>query len=286
MAKRPKNIRFETRRSGQKSLFKKIAAVLAICAVLGFSVAAIVSIVRDGDEAFGEQVQTTRVRDSAKEQEKQIQMDANFLLFSENRDKDCIDFMWLVNVKLPERKFTVTYIDPALSAGDDTFDGIFRKSGETKLKQAVESEFGVTVDKYIFTNEMTFRAVVNYFGGATLTIPEQIVYKTDEMNLVLVKGRQNMKGETFYKYLRYAVLMGDAMAAERDEALEAILNSVFKQSNSGSGTKIFSKLSNTVTTDITIIDFSKAEKAVNLLMENGIKTLEIVPVAELTGELK
>ena len=280
MAKRTKNIRFQTRRSGQKSKAKKFAAVLAVCALVVAFAVTTVSIVKNGDDTFETAEQTTRK--ASKDKDTQVAMDADFLIFSENRDKDCLDFMWLVNVRLPERVFEVTFISPELeSDSGDSFNEVFRKGGETKLRDAVESTYDIDVAKYLFSNETTFKSIINYFGGVNITVPEQIIHKTDEMNLVLVKGRQNMKGETFYKYLRYVVLMGDSMVAERNEAIEAVFASVFEKDNTESRTKIFSKLSNTLKTDITIVDFSKADEAIVLLMENGVKKTEHISVTDL-----
>ena len=280
MAKRTKNIRFQTRRSGQKSKAKKFAAVLAVCALVVAFAVTTVSIVKNGDDTFETAEQTTRK--ASKDKDIQVAMDADFLIFSENRDKDCLDFMWLVNVRLPERVFEVTFISPELeSDSGDSFNEVFRKGGETKLRDAVESTYDIDVAKYLFSNETTFKSIINYFGGVNITVPEQIIHKTDEMNLVLVKGRQNMKGETFYKYLRYVVLMGDSMVAERNEAIEAVFASVFEKDNTESRTKIFSKLSNTLKTDITIVDFSKADEAIVLLMENGVKKTEHISVTDL-----
>ena len=280
MAKRTKNIRFQTRRSGQKSKAKKFAAVLAVCALVVAFAVTTVSIVKNGDDTFETAEQTTRR--APKDKDTQVTMDADFLIFSENSDKDCLDFMWLVNVRLPERIFEVTFISPELeSDSGDSFNEVFRKGGETKLRDAVESTYDIDVAKYLFSNETTFKSIINYFGGVNITVPEQIIHKTDEMNLVLVKGRQNMKGETFYKYLRYVVLMGDSMIAERNEAIEAVFASVFEKDNTESRTKIFSKLSNTLKTDITIVDFSKADEAIVLLMENGVKKTEHISVTDL-----
>lgn len=280
MAKRTKNIRFQTRRSGQKSKAKKFAAVLAVCALVVAFAVTTVSIVKNGDDTFETAEQTTRR--APKDKDTQVTMDADFLIFSENSDKDCLDFMWLVNVRLPERIFKVTFISPELeSDSGDSFNEVFRKGGETKLRDAVESTYDIDVAKYLFSNETTFKSIINYFGGVNITVPEQIIHKTDEMNLVLVKGRQNMKGETFYKYLRYVVLMGDSMIAERNEAIEAVFASVFEKDNTESRTKIFSKLSNTLKTDITIVDFSKADEAIVFLMENGVKKTEHISVTDL-----
>ncbi len=280
MAKRTKNIRFQTRRSGQKSKAKKFAAVLAVCALVVAFAVTTVSIVKNGDDTFETAEQTTRR--PSKDKDKQVEMDACFLVFSENSDKNCLDFMWLINVGLPDRVFKVTFINPELeSDSGESFNEVFRKGGETKLRDAVESTYDIDVAKYLFSNETTFKSIINYFGGVNITVPEQIIHKTDEMNLVLVKGRQNMKGETFYKYLRYVVLMGDSMASERDEAIEAVFASVFEKDNTESRTKIFSKLSNTLKTDITIVDFSKADEAIVLLMENGVKKTEHISVTDL-----
>lgn len=276
MAKKTKNITFETKRSGRKETAKKIliAVIAVVAAAVVFSAAVNMFSDDSGFNLSGAQTEITTAPNEKESKKSSVFMDKNILIWSENTDEDSIDFMWIVNLKMPERQIALTQVNPLQSYEGETFNDIFRKHGEIELKAAVENAYEVEIDKFAFSDESSFKTMISYFDGVDIYIPEQIEYKGDDMTLILVKGKQNMKGDTYYKYLRYLNLLGQSGEEKKDEALFALLDSVFKPSNLEKRSRIYNKIFNTITTDITITDFSKAENVVVLLMENGISKVE------------
>jgi len=276
MARKPKNITFETKRSGRKGTLKRIfIAVIAVVAVLFVASAAIKMFSEDsGFNLDSGENETTLAATQNRNNQNSVFMDKNILVWSENTDEEKIDFMWLVNIKMPGCEVALTQINPSQSYGGESFDAVFQRSGEVALKTAVQNALEIEIDKFVFSDESSFKTMISYFDGVDISIPEQIEYKGDDMTLILVKGRQNMKGDTFYKYLKYLNLLGEEGEKKKDEAFYALLDCVFKPSNLEKRSRIYKKISNTLTTDITIVDFSKAENVVMMLMENGVKKPE------------
>ena len=102
-----------------------------------------------------------------------------------------------------------------------------------------------------------------------ITVPEQIEYKGTDFSLILVRGKQNLKGDSLFKYLRYLDSQGAHGRSLQASALLEMLDYVFKPSYLEKRSRIFSKLSNTLKTDLSIVDFSQTEEGVKALMENG-----------------
>lgn len=284
MVRRPKNITFETRRSGRKGTAKKILIAIVAIAAAAAVISAAVKMFSEESAAglLGAERETETTREETKPQSVSAVMDKTILIWSENTDEEKIDFMWMLNVRLPQCEVNITQINPSQEYDGESFDSVFQRSGEVALKTAVENAYGVEIDRFAFSDESSFKTMISYFDGVDIYIPEQIEYRGDDMTLILVKGQQNMKGDTFYKYLSYLNMLGEEGKAKKDEALFALLNGVFKLSNLEKRSKIYSKISNTLTTDITIVDFSKAENAVMMLMENGIKIPETEETERIT----
>ncbi len=276
MAKKTKNITFETKRSGRKEMAKKIliAVIAVIAAAIVFSAAVNMFSDDSGFNLSGAEGETTSAPFEKESKQSSVFMDKNILIWSENTDEKSIDFMWIVNLKMPEREIALTQVNPLQSYEGETFNSIFQKHGEIELKTAVENALEVKIDRFAFSDESSFKTMISYFDGVDIYIPEQIEYKGDNMTLILVKGNQNMKGDTFYKYLRYLNLLGQAGEEKKNDALFALLDGIFKPSNLEKRSRIYNKIFNTITTDITITDFSKAENVVVLLMENGVSKVK------------
>lgn len=276
MAKKTKNITFETKRSGRKEMVKKIliAVIAVIAAAIVFSAAVNMFSDDSGFNLSGAEGETTSAPFEKESKQSSVFMDKNILIWSENTDEKSIDFMWIVNLKMPEREIALTQVNPLQSYEGETFNSIFQKHGEIELKTAVENALEVKIDRFAFSDESSFKTMISYFDGVDIYIPEQIEYKGDNMTLILVKGNQNMKGDTFYKYLRYLNLLGQAGEEKKNDALFALLDGIFKPSNLEKRSRIYNKIFNTITTDITITDFSKAENVVVLLMENGVSKVK------------
>ena len=82
-------------------------------------------------------------------------------------------------------------------------------------------------------------------------------------------------------YLESLGAKGRSMQAN---VLTEMFESVFKPAYINRATSLFSKFSNTLETNLTIVDFSQIEDSLKILMENGFVSLKPVDSPEEFGE--
>lgn len=207
----------------------------------------------------------------------EIHADKTYFFWCADSDRQSMHFAWLVNIKMPERELTVKTVVPetlaTVNGKNASLESIYSASGENALVVAVEELSGISIDGYIGSTDSSFKTMINYFGGVDITVPEQVEHRSGGLTLILIKGKQNMKGDTLYKYLRYLSTTGEQGRSLQASALTEIFKSVFTPAYTNRASSVFSKLSNTLKTDLTIVDFSSAEKAVKILTENGFEAM-------------
>ena len=269
---------------------KKFTLILVGCvvAVLGISLLAIL-IKYDFDikTAMGGD-SLTETQDATQESEAaQISADKTYFFWVSDSDDKRMRFAWLVNIRLPEREISVCTLEISNHVEIDgtsmSIEEVYLKYGKNRLVSVLEAETGIKIDGYIGSNDESFKSMINYPGGIDITVPEQIEYRGDEFTLILVKGRQNLKGDTLLKYLRYLDTLGEKGDSYQASVILEAFEYIFKPSFSEKRERIYSNISNTLVTNITIVDFSAAQDAVELLMENGFKAKRI---ADTPQELK
>ncbi len=208
----------------------------------------------------------------------EIHADKKYLFWCASGDRQSMHFAWLVNVKMPERKLKIYSLKPETIAQVNgtamSLENVYAKLGETELAAAVESAFGFELDGYIGSDDDSFKNMINYFGGVDVTVPEQVEYRGDGLTLLLIKGKQTMKGDTLFKYLKYIETQGAKSGSMQANVLRAVFETIFEPQFVGKSSVIFSKISNTLRTDLTIVDYSQAEKAAHILMENGFEVIK------------
>ncbi|MBQ4626028.1 MAG: LCP family protein [Clostridia bacterium] len=278
MAKKSrKNIYFQTKRQSSNGELKKFAAVFAACVIgiAGISCLAILSKYDfDVKSAVGGNSETeTSVAETTTEPVT-ASAQGTVLFWCADSSAENLRFLWLCRFGVPENEVTLYSLDPkavVMSNGvSRTFEGCYSASGETGLIKAVEEFAGVKIDRYIGSTDSTFKTMINYFGGVEINVPEQTEYRSGEFNLMLIKGRQNIKGDTMFRYMRYLATLGSEGRTRQSEVLMQILKNILSSKNLEKMGKIYSKLSNTLKTDITIVDFSQNEQALAILTEKGI----------------
>ncbi len=280
MAKRNKNIMFKTQRQSTSGETKRFFTVFFSCVliVLVISCLAILSKydfnIKSAVSGEAETETTAAVTETGIPE---IHAEKTYFFWCADSDRQNMHFAWLVNIKMPERELTVRTV-PAetfatVNGKTSSLENIYSVSGENALVAAVEEFSGEEIDGYIGSTDSSFKTMINYFGGVNITVPEQVEHRSGGMTLILIKGRQNMKGDTLYKYLRYLETLGDKGRSLQASALTEIFKSVFTPAYTNRASNVFSKLSNTLKTDLTIVDFSSAEKAVKILTENGFEAL-------------
>ena len=272
MAKRPKNIMFKTTKQSKGEETKKFVAILVFCvvAVLAVSIFAIVSGNSKDDGGV------TLVEEQA-----EIEAEKTYLFWC--ADGSELRFAWLVNVEMPERRAVVCTLDVNRKLGggyEESIRQVFASEGIKKLVADMEAEFETQIDGYIGSDEEGFKSMINYFGGFDITVPEQITYRSGDFALTLVKGKQNMKGDTLIKYIRYLCTLDEDGRDLQADAMSEMLACVFKPSNISKCDSIFSRISNTLETDLTIVDYSSAKSGIEILVEEGFASIRTVDKPE------
>lgn len=284
---RKKNLVFETQKRSDRGNTRKFWAVL-ITGVLVVLVASTVMILNssnfDIDSAFGFEKETETTQEITETQAVAVESERTFLLWCAGSGRENMRFLSLVKVKLPERKVSVCTLDPkaalaATATGTESPASIYLKSGDSALVSAIENAYGIKIDRYIGATETEFKSFINYFGGVEVNVPEQVNYRSSEMSLVLIKGKQNLKGDTFFKYILYLDTLSNG-DRRQSSAISQLLESIFRPDNLNKRNRIFKQITNDMSTDISIVDFSSEEDGIVMLMQNGIAEAEIVEYPE------
>ncbi|MBQ2842565.1 MAG: LCP family protein [Clostridia bacterium] len=281
MAKKPKNIMFRTRKQSVDRGFKKFSVIFASC-VLVILIVSCLAILKKYDfdvrTAMGGEPETTTQAVSQETTLIQTQADKTYFLWSADSESSELHFAWLVNFRVPEMAVSVCTLplDTILSDGAETLASSFKKHGENATVGKLEELLGFPIDGYIGSDDESFKAMINYFGGMNITVPEQIEYRGSEYTVILVKGRQNLMADSLFKYMRYLGTLGPRGRNLQATALMEMLDGIFKEKNIEKREKYFSKLSNTLKTDLSIVDFLSAEEGIKAFMQGGIKDKNIV----------
>lgn len=269
---------FETDRKSRIGSARKFWIVLpaAILVVLVLSSMLILKQNNyDVNAALGIEVESTTEKKEETTKPVTATADDTFLFWCASADRQEIYFMNIIRVTLPECAVVVCPVDlekivSGNADGGKTAEEIYLELGENGLVSAVEDFYSVDIDRYAGVTETKLKTMVNYFGGFRVTVDEQINYRSEEMNLVLIKGSQNMKGDTLFKYLRYLSLQGKDGRKRQSQTVIEILENIFTEGNVGKRERIYNEFANTFITDITKVDYSKAEDGIVMLMNNGI----------------
>lgn len=275
---------FKTNRQSDRGDLKKFAVILIAC-VVGILAISVLTILGKYDfdvkSALGGDAETETQLAETKAVQAEIEADKTYFFWCADDSDDELRFAWLVNFRLPDRVVSVCALDPdmQIEAGSKTLSlkKLFASSGVKSVVSYMESDFGIKIDGYIGSDDESFKSMINYFGGINITVPEQIEYRSDEFAVILVKGKQNIKGDTLFKYLRYLGTLGERGRTLQASAMDEMLDFVFSSSYLEKRSSIFSRISNTLETDLTIVDFSSAEEGIKVLMQNGFaskKTLD------------
>lgn len=283
-----KNMNFRTSRGRMSEETKKFFIVFFACVftVLAISTLAILKKYDfDVKRAISGEAKTEPTTEMAESGIPEVHGEKTYFFWCASEKRDDLHFAWLVNIKMPERKATVCTVPPETlinyNGTVSSIENVLSKTGNDEFVSAVEVTFGSEIDGYICSDETDFRTMINYFGGAEITVPEQVEYRNEGLTLILVKGKQTLKGDSLFKYLCYLDTLGSKGNASQALVMGDILKSVFKPSRVNKTDSAFAKISNTLSTDITIVDFSRAEKAIKILCENGFEVVTTVDLPEV-----
>ena len=131
-----------------------------------------------------------------------------------------------------------------------SINSIYSENGFDGLNKYFRDNWGFTTDKYaIFTNS-SFRKFLSAFNGISITVTEDIDYKSSAFNLELEKGYQSLSGE---KILNYLMICKDE---NKERVLCEIISSVLLPEYVDNSDRLFKRFANESKTNISVIDFS------------------------------
>lgn len=292
MANRHKNIRFRTRKQSIDNETKRFFAIFFACVLLVLLVSCLAILSRydfNIKSAVSGEAETETTAEITESGIPDVNADLTYFFWCAEEDRSGIHFAWLVDIEMPEREMKIYTVTPETvidyNGVESSLENIYASAGELQLAKAVESATGIELDGYAGSDGDSFKTMINNLGGVDVTVPEQVEYRGEGLTLILIKGKQNMKGDTLYKYMLYLESLGAKGRSMQANVLSEIFGSVFKPSYVNRCSKLFSQFSNTLKTDLTIVDFSQAEEALKVLMENGFVSIRTVDSPdELTAE--
>ena len=276
-----KNLVFKTDKKSRIGSAGKFWLLLPAILIVVLAVSVAIILVQndfDVNAALGIEKETTTEKAETTAPPVTAEADDTFLFWCASADREEIFFMNIIRVTLPDCAVEVcpVNVENVVSRDGKTAQEVYLESGENGLVAAVEYFCSVNIDRYAGATETKFKSMVNYFGGFKVTVDEQINYRSEEMNLVLIKGNQNMKGDTLFKYLRYLTMNGQDGMENQAAVMIEIFENIFNESNVNKRERIYNEFANTFITDITMVDYSKAEDGIVMLMENGVRQGTVV----------
>lgn len=278
-----KNISFRTARGKMSGESKRFFVIFFACVFTVLVISTLTILKKydfDVNRAISGEAKTEPTTVAVSSGIPEVYGEKTYFFWCTSEDKKDLHFAWFVRFSMPERKATVCTLPPETLVNYkgtvSSIENVLTKTSSADFVKAVEETFGSEIDGYISADATKFRTMINYFGGIETTVPEQVEYRNEGLTLILVKGKQTLKGDSLFKYLRYLDTLGAKGNASQAIVMGDILKSIFKPSRVNKTDSAFAKISNTLDTNITIVDFSTAEKAIKILCEYGFDAVSTV----------
>lgn len=141
------------------------------------------------------------------------------------------------------------------------------------LLALVNKTYGLKLDKYVIITREQFKEFTQVLGGYEITLKSRVDYSDNNFSINLAPGDRKLYGNQFFDYLRFIGLSGsDHERQTQGEILVDYVRQKLTKDMVANGDDVFSRLANTCTTDITIVDFTKYQP---LIEDSVAKRLKI-----------
>ncbi|MCR5150557.1 MAG: LCP family protein [Clostridiales bacterium] len=201
----------------------------------------------------------------------------NYLFYCFDEEKKNLDFVLTCLVTAPDGGIEVEAFSPGTSvtSGSSTMSlsSYYLTGGVNSLKEAVEILGEKKIDSYLGSDPSSFKSVIDYTGTFKISPESPINYRGDDFNLTLPKGESNVKGDTLYKYLLFLSFTGSDGIKKQAETVKDIILTSLSEENLNRADSVFSKITNNLTTDITVLDYKRSEDVIKYMVKNK-KTLD------------
>lgn len=197
---------------------------------------------------------------------------STFLFAVSDNSKNKLHYTALLNFDVSSGEIKIYTVDVNENHSEEKTKGsltaLYSKSDGSmlSLKEAVEEITGVTVSRYIHATDDSFKGLIKIFGGVPYDVKERIQYSCDGVGYIIEKGRQTLTADMSYKYMYYLSQQNADKPDEMSNFLSAVLKVVLTPQNNSKADYYYSKLRNTLDTDISAFDFSNSKAALSQLI--------------------
>lgn len=164
-------------------------------------------------------------------------------------DSNELSGLYFLTTDSKEPKIQLQYIDLATKWNTETFLECYQDRGVTALKSAVETHYGITIDRYIKQSENDLKKIIGKIGNVTVKVQEPIQYNQKQDSLYLEAGLQNLTGDLFLRYLHYVE------PVEKEKAIQSLVSSTLEALHrSEKSSALLNYLFNHTDTDFSVVD--------------------------------
>lgn len=195
------------------------------------------------------------------------------------------DLVFVLIRSIPKDLKMVTMVVPTTSqiAVDSTsisLASIYRAEGIEKTQSVIESQFGITIDKYAKLDAAALERIHNILGGVTVNVPQGIPD--------MVSGRMGLNAAQMIKLLTYPDFAGGEhyRTSFASTLASTMLNYGFRSTLVSRLDFSFESLIDLLATNITYADYERDKNALIYMLENRIENVQIrvIPGEWIDGE--
>lgn len=263
-----------TARQRERRRLGRFFGAVAVFLILFLAVSAVYIGMRSGGFSFGgDRAETQSEVDD--EPLPEVSGVRNLLLVCASPDKTDLRLLTVMQINFDDNTFAISSFSPreAVNTGDRNASLLehYRIGGVKQLTRAIETRSGIRIDRYIASDDNTFKRAINIMGAVTFHFSEQINYRCEDFAIVLIEGDQKMRGDDLLKYLRYCGAMGDEGLDMQSQAVGELFRQYINEKNVGKMNNLYSSLINTVSSDISVLDFKKARDMIEYLQRTDFE---------------
>ena len=245
--------------------------------------------IHSGGFSFGAD-ETTETGTDVSAQVENVTGVKNLLLLCASQDKTEIRFLAVMQINFDENSYSVCAFSPRESANTGDRFGSFLEHYQTggikQLIRAVETISGIHIDRYIASDDNSFKRAINSMGPVVFSFPEQVNYRGADFAIVLIQGEQKLRGDDLLKYLRYCGALGDEGLEKQAIALGELFVQYINEKTLAKRDNLYATLINSLSSDISVMDFKKAKPMLEYMQATpfdvqSIRYFRIIPDGEV-----
>ncbi len=180
----------------------------------------------------------------------------SILLIGEDRETGDALFFTLARFDAKNAMLTLSGLplqtQISLGTRTDTLAGYYRKGGGIQSLRALKQALRVSIDRFAVFTENSLITLADSLQGVEFNVPEDL--HNDQVDIR--RGMQQIDGRRF----RDLILYDEAFQLDL-QLVKALIDQKFTAGLAGQGRELFSKISNTLETNITSYDYEMRTEA-------------------------